>query len=568
MTIIRVITTAIFFTNLWVALDGHAQEVTKAPQEPRTRFLIKSEKELEETAIHKVQPVYPPAAKKSRVDPTVVLMVTIDEEGTVDNADIISGDPLLYEAAWDAAYQWEWEPTIREGNPVKVIGPITLHFQMEGSIPDSGDVERYKKLVLSKPDSAPGYRLLGHAYARSGRYDDAVKTFKKLVELKPDDADSFYDLGKYYGLAGDNDRAIESYYQAIKLNPKHSRSLHAIAQAHTRMERFEEALAVYSELVRLDPKYRSIGKAYEEMGWVLTQLHRESEALDAFLRSVESNPADENVYIRALALFITLKKDDGAVEFAKRVLSEHPNFEKFRFALAEIHLQSGRFRDAIDLYLEALKADPDNEIMYELLGRAYHAHKDYEEAVNAYRKALQLKPGSGSLYSIHLLLADAYMNLKRYPEAVASARDAIQVDPSISRGHLALGSLLEKMHRPSEAETFYLKALEVQPDDPVVLNNVSYFFFDQNKNLDQGMRLIQKALKQQPTNAHYLDTAGYGYFKLSSMKQNVTLQRQLDEIQLRRWFRSMWAIYTTSVSANSSRMKRGVRRSLYPEMKT
>jgi protein TonB len=79
--------------------------------------------------IKMVPPVYPPLASKSRVAGTVVLEATLTREGTVEEIHVISGHPLLIEAAIAAVKQWQYEPTLLNGEPVSVILTAKVHFQ-------------------------------------------------------------------------------------------------------------------------------------------------------------------------------------------------------------------------------------------------------------------------------------------------------------------------------------------------------------------------------------------------------------------------------------------------------
>ena len=75
-----------------------------------------------------VQPVYPPEAKRARILGVVVLEAVIDKDGTVDNLKVITGHPLLIQAAIDAVKQWRYKPTLLNGELVPVVTTVTLNF--------------------------------------------------------------------------------------------------------------------------------------------------------------------------------------------------------------------------------------------------------------------------------------------------------------------------------------------------------------------------------------------------------------------------------------------------------
>jgi TonB family protein len=86
---------------------------------------------LNGTAISKPAPVYPPIARAARASGEVVVMVKLDECGNVVAAKAVSGNPLLQQAAVQAAYDWRFAPTRLSGKPVKVSGTITFNFLLQ-----------------------------------------------------------------------------------------------------------------------------------------------------------------------------------------------------------------------------------------------------------------------------------------------------------------------------------------------------------------------------------------------------------------------------------------------------
>ena len=80
--------------------------------------------------INKVQPVYPPLARQTRISGTVRLHAILGKDGTVQQLETISGHPLLIQAALDAVHQWRYEPTLLNGEPVEVDTTIDVIFAL------------------------------------------------------------------------------------------------------------------------------------------------------------------------------------------------------------------------------------------------------------------------------------------------------------------------------------------------------------------------------------------------------------------------------------------------------
>jgi protein TonB len=81
--------------------------------------------------IYQVKPAYPPLARMTRTHGIVVLEAVIARDGSINTLRVVSGHPLLTEAALDAVKQWKYRPTTLNGDPVEVITTITVTFTLQ-----------------------------------------------------------------------------------------------------------------------------------------------------------------------------------------------------------------------------------------------------------------------------------------------------------------------------------------------------------------------------------------------------------------------------------------------------
>lgn len=78
--------------------------------------------------IHQVKPEYPAQAKEYRIQGVVVLQAGINKNGSVDSLTVVTGHPLLTQAAIDAVKQWVYQPVVIDGQAVDVLTTITVNF--------------------------------------------------------------------------------------------------------------------------------------------------------------------------------------------------------------------------------------------------------------------------------------------------------------------------------------------------------------------------------------------------------------------------------------------------------
>jgi protein TonB len=85
---------------------------------------------LEARLVRKVEPRYPILARMARVSGSVILQVTVNEDGEVTDVRVLRGHPLLNDACIDAVRQWKYSPTLLNGEPVPVSATVTVFFNL------------------------------------------------------------------------------------------------------------------------------------------------------------------------------------------------------------------------------------------------------------------------------------------------------------------------------------------------------------------------------------------------------------------------------------------------------
>jgi len=106
-----------------------APVVPKAATPQRVRV---SQGVSEGLLVHQVKPQYPPLARAARISGSVVLQAVIGKDGAIQNLRLISGHPMLTQAAIDAVKQWRYRPYFLNGEPVEVDTQITVNFTLAG----------------------------------------------------------------------------------------------------------------------------------------------------------------------------------------------------------------------------------------------------------------------------------------------------------------------------------------------------------------------------------------------------------------------------------------------------
>jgi len=80
--------------------------------------------------IYRVIPEYPLSARVARVDGTVLIHATINEEGFLEDMEVVNGDPLLIPAALRSLALWRYEPARLNGRVIRSTADVTVHFKL------------------------------------------------------------------------------------------------------------------------------------------------------------------------------------------------------------------------------------------------------------------------------------------------------------------------------------------------------------------------------------------------------------------------------------------------------
>ncbi|HLW85880.1 MAG TPA: TonB family protein [Candidatus Sulfotelmatobacter sp.] len=109
---------------------GTAQSAVERASLAPERVVDLSPAAAESSLIHRVEPDYPEPAREQQVQGAVVLDVHIGQDGAVQDIKLVSGDPLLADAAVAAVKQWRFQPRSIDGAPAEMQTRVTLNFRL------------------------------------------------------------------------------------------------------------------------------------------------------------------------------------------------------------------------------------------------------------------------------------------------------------------------------------------------------------------------------------------------------------------------------------------------------
>ncbi|TPJ89537.1 tetratricopeptide repeat protein [Mesorhizobium sp. B2-3-13] len=199
-------------------------------------------------------------------------------------------------------------------------------------------------------------------------------------------------------------------------------------------------------------------------------------------------PDSDAALVQLAAVAEQLKDGEGAIALYRRIPDSSPLKEISDLQLGLNLADLDRHDEAITHLKAFVEAHPNDMRAYLALGGVYSSKDDFRSAANLYDKAVEaLKTPTAANWNIFYQRGIAYERLKEWPKA----------------------------------EPNFRKALELQPDQPQVLNYLGYSWVDMNTNLKEGLEMIQKAVDLRPSDGYIVDSLGWAYFRLGRFDDAV-----------------------------------------------
>ncbi len=111
-----------------IGSTGTGPAIVVRPAPPKTVSI--SSGVMAGNLLEKTMPQYPAIAKAARIQGVVVLQATISTTGLIENIRVVSGPPMLQQAAVDAVRSWRYKPYLLNGEPIEVETTINVVFNL------------------------------------------------------------------------------------------------------------------------------------------------------------------------------------------------------------------------------------------------------------------------------------------------------------------------------------------------------------------------------------------------------------------------------------------------------
>lgn len=428
------------------------------------------------------------------------------------------GDSYSEEGKNQVAAEWYRDALRRNpGNPDTYGRLITLnskpdYFQTHSTeIPDL--VAKIERLEPTRTVTA--YLDAGFALQNNQQYAEAEKWFQKAVALEPQKLTGYLNLGYLYRDWNKFAEAEKAFLKAIELDAQNFDAHWELGWLHHTQENWTLALQYFEKSLPLRPEWENyIEDAISQMQQKLGQKQADEASL---LESLRLNPNDTSTINALHALVDNLKAtagDAAALELLQKIQAiKGKSYDaEYHNRSGIIYYESKDYNQAIEHYKKAIATNPNDAVMLENIGLAFEAAGQAEEAEAAYHRAVTEAP---NVPIPRNRLGIFYYNQQQYDKAIACYQIAIQLQPDNAIYHNNLALAQEAIGYLEEAEKSYQKATELQPNNASYYNDLGVFYHNRAKYAE-AIKVYQQAITLQPDLALYHSNVAFAYEMLGN----------------------------------------------------
>ena len=229
-----------------------------------------------------------------------------------------------------------------------------------------------------------------------------------------------------------------------------------------------------------------------------------------------------------------LRQESGgqlALIYGRLALALDPDKAAGLLLVADILDGAGRYRESNALFARIPRDSPLSWSARLRIAENLQSMGQTDEAISELRAMSAERPDRiESLVALGQLL-----RIRQDFEGAARAyTGAIDRLPQISARHWSLfyarGIAFERSKQWNRAEADFLKALELQPEQPDVLNYLAYSWVEQGINQDRALQMLERAVQLRPNSGHIIDSLGWALFKLGKFEDAVPLLERAVEL--------------------------------------
>jgi tetratricopeptide (TPR) repeat protein len=382
-----------------------------------------------------------------------------------------------------------------EGNQVPDINFLLSDaYNGAGNIPKA--IACLEKALSAEKNNVEAYARLADLYQKNGQLDKAKQIFEKCITLKPNDPKIFLVLGEYNLKTKKYDEALNYFGKSYVIENTGSAAA-GLAAASFALGKMEKALDAAESALRLSP-------SLVEPRIVLYKCYYKNksyrEARDQLNFLVDKKPL-EIEYWKSLAECCVQLKDSAHCADADKKISEiEKNNIPSRQRLGAYLLATRDYNKALGVYKELSTLTPQNADVFKNLYTITNALGDKQAALGYMKKYCSLRPND---VTAQKYMGGVYYDLKNYDAALEAFRKAIKQEPGVKGIYKQYAQIVISKGLNAEMQTAITGAIASGEADGPMYSALAGFYQKQGL-YDKAIAMYQKASELDPRNVSFI----------------------------------------------------------------
>ncbi|MGM0375520.1 MAG: tetratricopeptide repeat protein [Bacteroidota bacterium] len=334
-------------------------------------------------------------------------------------------------------------------------------------------------------------------------YDAAEKELKKLIEHYPQTGDYYVYLGDFYFEIDENEKALEMYEKALDVEEDNGKVLFSLANFYMDTdedEKFREYLfkAFSSDNIDFRSKFQRI------MPFVANKKN-------------EDNPLTYEDITRIFDILI----------------DKHPHRSQIYGAYGNYLVDEGKEQKALDLFDQALELDANQSEIWQEYLFLLSSLDNNEMLLEKSEEAVTFFPEEPMFRLFHGVSLFQEDRLDEAADTMEKGLAEVEENPGLKgRLHSYLGDIYHSLEDMEKCFHHYEKALDIDKNNVIVLNNYSYYLAEEGKDLDKAEKMSSRSVELEPGNPTYLDTYAWVLFKKGDYSEaQFIIERAIDNME-------------------------------------
>uniref|UniRef100_I3J7N7 Protein O-mannosyl-transferase TMTC3 n=1 Tax=Oreochromis niloticus TaxID=8128 RepID=I3J7N7_ORENI len=359
-------------------------------------------------------------------------------------------------------------------------------------------------------NNAKLWNNVGHALENQNNYAKALRYFLQATRVQPDDIGAHMNVGRTYKNLNKSKEAEEAYLVAKSLMPQvipGKKYATRVAPNHLNVyinlanlirandSRLEEADQLYRQAISMRPDFK---QAYISRGELLLKMNKLTEARDAYLRALELDRTNADLWYNLAIVNIEMKDPSEALKNFNHALELNPRHKLALFNSALLMQESGEpkfWPEANRRFLTYVEEEPDDANGYFNLGMLAMDANENAAAERWMRKAIGLQAGFRSaLFNLALL----YSQSKREVDALPVLDELLHHHPEHIKGLILKGDILMNHKKDTRgAKACFERILRMDPTNVQGKHNLCVVYFEE-RDLPRAERCLEETLALAP----------------------------------------------------------------------